>query len=193
MKKNQKSLKLRSLPIFVIILAMGFGIGYTSKELEKSPFVSYSSENSISVCFTPNKKCQLQIINELSSAKKSIFVQAYSFTDKDIAKALVDASQRGVMVKVLLDKSNRKDNRSAKGILMEHHIPVRFDAPPGIAHNKLIILDKTTTIGGSYNYSSAAYKSNTENLLIIRDSNLAQDYIQNWQARWNLSKEAEIS
>jgi phosphatidylserine/phosphatidylglycerophosphate/cardiolipin synthase-like enzyme len=36
-------------------------------------------------------------------------VQAYSFTSAPIAKALVEAHQRGVRVEVLLDKS-RKGN-----------------------------------------------------------------------------------
>ena len=92
------------------------------------------------------------------------------------------------MVKVILDRSNRKDERSAKNILQDQKIPFRFDAPNGIAHNKIMIIDAAKVISGSYNFSAAAYKRNTENLLVIRNAPLAKDYIQNWQGRWDVSK-----
>lgn len=84
---------------------------------------------SLSVCFTPNKQCQRKIINEINNAKTSIRVQAYSFTDLDIAHALVAASQRNVNVQILLDKSNRKSCATAKNILVKNkllHIPIQF-------------------------------------------------------------------
>lgn len=108
--------------------------------------------------------------------------------DKESARALAAAAGRGVMVKVLLDRSNRKDERSAKSILLDQKIPLRFDAPNGIAHNKIMIIDAAKVISGSYNFSAAAYKRNTENLLIIHNAPLAKDYIQNWQGRWDVSK-----
>lgn len=59
---------------------------------------------------------------------------------------------------------------------------------PTKAHNKIIILDEAIVISGSYNFSAAAYKRNTENLLIITNPTLARQYIQNWQARWRVSR-----
>jgi len=143
----------------------------------------------VSVCFTPNKQCQMQIISEINKAKASILVQAYSFTDRDIAQALVTAAQRGVQVQVLLDKSNRNDKRSAKDIITQNNLPLRFDAPQGIAHNKIMIIDAASIISGSYNFSAAAYTRNTENLLVLNSPDLAKEYSQNWQKRWDLSKE----
>jgi phosphatidylserine/phosphatidylglycerophosphate/cardiolipin synthase-like enzyme len=37
--------------------------------------------------------------------KKSLLIQAYSFTSAPIAKAIIDAKKRGVDVKIILDKS----------------------------------------------------------------------------------------
>jgi phosphatidylserine/phosphatidylglycerophosphate/cardiolipin synthase-like enzyme len=194
--KRARKIKITSLPLFAALLAIGFGAGYTAHEVTKSPQTIFkqpvqpavlSSLGPITVCFTPNKQCQSKIISEIGGAKKSIFVQAYSFTDKDIAMALAAAASRGVDVKVLLDKSNQSDNRSAKDILLYQNIPLRFDAPSGIAHNKIMIIDETKVISGSYNFSAAAYKRNTENLLVISNPSLAHSYLQNWRARWLLS------
>lgn len=51
------------------------------------------------VYFSPNGGCTDAIVKEISKAKSEILVQAYSFTSKDIAKALVDAHKRGSMSK----------------------------------------------------------------------------------------------
>jgi phosphatidylserine/phosphatidylglycerophosphate/cardiolipin synthase-like enzyme len=195
--KRGKKLKIPPSAMVAIVLMIGFGAGYTVKDCGLSPEeISQQhvlpsapvAEGAVSVCFTPDKRCQSLIIREIGQAKQSIFVQAYSFTDKEIASALTDAARRGVMVKFLLDKSNRKDERSAKHILQDEKIPVRFDAPGGIAHNKIMVIDAAKVISGSYNFSVAAYKRNTENLLIIHSRTLAKDYIQNWQGRWDVSR-----
>lgn len=195
MKYGKKG-QLFSSFLLALSLLVGFGLGYTTNEFNNPLPGSNSTpprsrpldDVPLSVCFTPNKKCQSQIIRQIDKAVKSIFVQAYSFTDQDIAHALAKAFKRGVDVKVILDKSNRKDGRSAKDIIIQIGVPVRFDSPNGIAHNKIIIIDENIIITGSYNFSVAAYKRNTENLLILSHSSLANDYFQNWQARWAVSQ-----
>jgi phosphatidylserine/phosphatidylglycerophosphate/cardiolipin synthase-like enzyme len=59
-------------------------------------------------------------------------------------------------------------------------IPTFIDARHAIAHNKIIIIDKTTTITGSFNFTKAAQERNAENLLIIRSREIAQAYLDNW-------------
>lgn len=195
--KRVKNFKALSSSLFMIPFLVGFGMGYTAKEIiqpcqdvspSKSQVISLKGDHSVSVCFTPNKQCQSQIIREIDKAVKSIYVQAYSFTDRDIANALVRAAKRGVDVKVLLDKSNRNNEQSAKDIIIQNGLLLRFDSPSGIAHNKIIIIDAHTVISGSYNFSAAAYKRNTENLLILYNVPLAKEYSQNWQARWEVSQ-----
>ena len=48
------------------------------------------------VCFTAGGNCTNAIVKTLGDAKRTILVQAYAFTSAPIAKALVDAHQRGV-------------------------------------------------------------------------------------------------
>jgi phosphatidylserine/phosphatidylglycerophosphate/cardiolipin synthase-like enzyme len=59
-----------------------------------------------SVCFTPPFGCADFIIGELIKVRETIPVQAYQFTSKLIADALIAAHQRGVKVSVLLDTGN---------------------------------------------------------------------------------------
>lgn len=137
----------------------------------------------IQVCFTPGQNCTEEITDVIDAAKKSIFIQAYSFTSAPIAAHLVAAKKRGVMVNVILDKSQKTQRYSASRFLVNQHIPCWIDYKPAIAHNKIMIIDEKEVITGSFNFTKAAQNKNAENLLIIHDTQLANIYMKNWQRR----------
>ena len=70
------------------------------------------------VCFTPKQDCTDLIVDTIATAKKTLLVQAYSFTSAPIAKAVVDARKRGVDVRVILDKSQFSQKYSSSKFLM---------------------------------------------------------------------------
>lgn len=137
----------------------------------------------IHACFTPGQDCTYQITDHISKAKHSILVQAYNFTSKDIADALVEAKNRGVTVKVILDKSQRTQKYSLLHYIVDVGIPVWIDTKPAIAHNKVMIIDEKEVITGSFNFTDAAQKRNAENVVFITDTKLAQEYTDNWGNR----------
>ncbi|MFZ0219490.1 MAG: phospholipase D family protein [Candidatus Aquirickettsiella sp.] len=137
----------------------------------------------IHACFTPGQDCTHQITDHISKADHSILVQAYNFTSKDIADALIEAKNRGIQVKVLLDKSQRTQKYSLLHYIVDAGIPVWIDTKPAIVHNKVMIIDEKEVITGSFNFTDSAQKRNAENLVFISDTKLAQEYIQNWQNR----------
>ncbi len=142
----------------------------------------HSSFNNVQIqlCFTPGGECTDRIVEEIHNAKSEIFVQAYSFTSKPIAQALVDAHKKGIKVWVILDKSQRSAKYTSATFLANMQIPTFVDTRHAIAHNKIIIIDKTTTITGSFNFTKAAQERNAENLLIIRSREIAKTYLDNW-------------
>jgi hypothetical protein len=119
---------------------------------------------------------------------ESILVQAYVFTSKPIARALVAAHRRGVRVEVLLDaEMNRPSSLSVLPQLLEAGIPVAVETRYNIAHNKVIILDPASAshgavVTGSYNFTRSARVANAENLLILRGNPaLVRVFLDNWQ------------
>jgi phosphatidylserine/phosphatidylglycerophosphate/cardiolipin synthase-like enzyme len=135
----------------------------------------------LTVCFTPGESCTDLLVKALGEAKRTILVQAYSFTSALIAKALVDAQKRGVKVDMILDKSNRNAKYSAVDFTANSGIPTKIDAQHEISYNKVMIIDEEIVITGSFNFTKAAQEKNAENLLIIRDAALAAQYTQNWE------------
>ncbi len=148
-----------------------------------------ASDTSYEVCFTPVENCRQRIINTIAEAKESIHMQAYYFTDFKIAKALVSAKKRGVQVGVILDKGQISNRNTVVPYLQRNGINLYIDYKPAIAHSKLIIVDKTIVIGGSYNYTYSAAVRNAENVTIIKNKGFAERFVANWQNRKRCSLE----
>jgi phosphatidylserine/phosphatidylglycerophosphate/cardiolipin synthase-like enzyme len=135
----------------------------------------------VQVYFSPRGGCTEAIVRELNGAQKEILVQAYSFTSKPIAKALVEAHRRGVKTEIILDKSQRREKYSAADFTAHMGIPTYIDSAHAIAHNKVMIIDRDVVVTGSFNFTKAAEEKNAENMLIIRSRELAKAYLDNWE------------
>ena len=148
-------------------------------------------QGSVAVYFSPHGGCTEAIVAEIAKARKTVKVQAYSFTSAPIARALVEAKRRGVEVLVILDKSQRTERGSMARFLQDAGVPVWIDALQGrgIAHSKIILIDAPgssggTVITGSFNFTRSAEEENAENLLIIRGhADLMAAYLANFQER----------
>lgn len=146
------------------------------------------------VKFSPKGGTEEFLVKYIRSAVQEIYVQAYNFTDVDIAKTLVAEKESGVFVKVILDKSNLTAPSSAAAlkILTDSQVTVAIDSKHRIAHNKIIIVDpngpdpKFQT--GSYNYSESAETSNAENALVCRSKDGAKVYLAEWLKHFEHSK-----
>ena len=138
-------------------------------------------QGSMQVYFSPSGGCTDAIVTAIDSARTSILVQAYSFTSSPIAKALVEAHKRGVVCKVILDKSQRTEKYSEADFLVHAGIETWIDAEHRIAHNKVMVIDGQTVITGSFNFTKSAETGNAENLLVIRSPELAGKYAENWK------------
>lgn len=156
--------------------------GDTGKKIE----IAASSQ--IDLCFTPPQDCAHLITDVIDQARNTIYMQAYGLTHQGIINSLIKANKRGVEVRILLDRSNLTQKYSKIDELKQAGIEVGIDKVSGIAHNKIIIADLYTVITGSFNFTVSAAKRNAENVLIIKDRNIAHSYLQNWLARQSANR-----
>ncbi len=177
-------------PLLIVSFLMGFGTqSFVFKASNKTvtPIAIQTKEFACNVCFTPNQSCLPMIINEINNAKKSIRMQAYSLTSKPIAHALTRAKERGISIIIIADKSQKRERHTQINALRDAGIPIYIDHKPAIAHNKIIIIDGITVIGGSYNFSNAAERRNAENVTIIKNKEFAALYSVNFEQRLTVS------
>lgn len=142
----------------------------------------------IEVAFSPNEGGEDLVVKAIQSARSSIGVAAYSFTSPVIAKALLNAKKRGVDVRVVVDENGNKSKASlaALNLLVSAGIPTRTISRYAIHHDKYMVVDKSTVQTGSFNYSKAAARSNSENVVVIwNNPDLALSYLKHWQDRFD--------
>jgi len=146
-----------------------------------------NARGTIQVAFTPGDDAAGLIVEAIRKARRQVLVQAYSFTHKGIAQALVDAKRRGIDVQMLADRQQMETIATSQvEWLAAQGVPVWLDAEHAAAHNKVMVIDNGTSdaavITGSFNFTHAAQHRNAENLLILRGhSNLAESYAANWR------------
>jgi phosphatidylserine/phosphatidylglycerophosphate/cardiolipin synthase-like enzyme len=181
------SIFYRLVPVFAVgapvLLFMTFFWGPMARAIE----VDIGHIPPIEVYFSPRNGTTAAIVREIDQARSEIRVQAYSFTSAPIAQALLNAYKRGIKVEVILDKSQKTGKYSSSTFLMNARIPTYIDAHHAIAHNKIILIDRSVVITGSFNFTKAAEEKNAENLLIIRSKELVKPYLDNWQYHRNHS------
>lgn len=167
--------------------SLGFYCGHKMHWYEAATARDMADHPAISAYFSPKGGCAEAVVSALGEAKSTVLVQAYSFTSDPISKALVDCRNRGVTVKVIMDRSQYDAKGAVAGPLFDAGIDVRMDSKHQIAHNKIMVIDGAVVVSGSYNFTRQAEIGNAENILIIRDAQLAMAYTANWTAHWTHS------
>jgi len=138
----------------------------------------------LGVYFTPPANAAVAIVKAIDASEREVLVQAYGFTHNAIAQALVRAHERGVKVRVLLDQKSQSSNRYVIGVLTDAQIDLRQDGKHAIAHNKVMVIDQTIVITGSFNFTNSAASRNAENFLVLKSEDLAEQYRLQWQNHW---------
>lgn len=138
----------------------------------------------LGVYFTPPADAVVAIVKAIDASEREVLVQAYGFTHNSIAQALVRAHERGVKVRVLLDQKSQSANRYVMGVLSEAQIELRQDGKHAIAHNKVMVIDQTIVITGSFNFTNSAASRNAENFLVLKSEDLAEQYRLQWKNHW---------
>lgn len=173
---------VRMLLAAAVSLLLGLGGSHARQTTE-----TIAASGTIEYAFTPGSDATGLIVKTLNGARSEVYVQAFSFTHRDIAQSLIAAHRRGVQVYVIADAGQTE--------LIEHNVlpqlaraglRVMLDAVHVSAHNKTMVIDPASAqpavVTGSFNFTFAAQYKNAENLLVLRGNrDLARAYLDDWR------------
>ena len=151
-------------------------------------WVTLPAQQVINVYFSPNGGCQQAVISEIRKATQTIDIAMYYLSSRDIAQALVQASENNVRVRIVLDQGQEIEHASKSGYLIKHGLEVRYHLGFGLMHNKFAIIDGKSLVTGSFNWTLTAEERNEENLLIITDERTIAKYKERFDYLWNTSR-----
>ena len=132
----------------------------------------------IEMAFSPNEGAEELVVRVIRSEAHpggKLRMLAYSLTNPTIVRELIEAAHAGADEKIVADyKENVEEDRSGKGraalgALATAGIDVRTIRVFPTHHDKATITP-TATQTGSYNYSVAASRKNSENVVVMWDN-----------------------
>ena len=119
-------------------------------------------------------------MSRLRQAKEEILFLAFSFTDDDIARVLLEKAREGIRIRGVFE-SRQESEYSEYRVLRKAGLDVRLDGNPRTMHHKVFVIDGQILITGSYNFSKNAAEENDENILILENPGLAQAYREEFE------------
>ncbi len=149
-------------------------------------FASFSIEGTLIQIWKlpPAKEALNMIRRSIQEANNSIQVALFAFSHVLLVNDLIEAHNRGVDVKVILDRGQSMGS-SKKAILNLLRAGVSLFLYGGIQdlHHKFALIDQKTLFLGSCNWSKSAFSSNKELLtkLVIEDGPLKNKVNSLWE------------
>ena len=172
--------------------------------------------SAITVQFSPTSESQpwSESVNgligkTLQQAQTSVDMSLFVFSDQAISNSLAKSAQRGVTVRSLIDSSfayrSYSESLDMLGTAMRDHrcqfeannqpwsTPIHSVGMPQLPegdklHHKFALIDHTTVVIGSQNWSNAANSANDENLLIIRNPTVAAHFKREFERLYETAK-----
>lgn len=150
--------------------------------IEGVPFENY---------FTAEDKPSERLAEIIGSAEQEILFMAFSFTQETIGDAMLERADEGIAIRGVFETTGSETQYSYYPIMLEaelDNLQVRQDGNPRILHHKVIIIDRSIVIFGSYNFSGNAENSNDENVVIVYDTDFASFFVEEFEAVWSEAK-----
>ena len=114
------------------------------------------------------QECLKNTLHLISLAKETIHIALFTFTHPEILEALFSAKKRGVNIFVALDYyTARGASRKTAELLQASHIPLYINKGGKLLHHKWCLIDKSTLLLGSANWTKSAFTINEDCLLVI--------------------------
>ena len=114
------------------------------------------------------------LVDAIEATDISLDIAAFELNSEAIFRAILDAHERGVAVRIVTDDEHglQDTNDPALRNLRDEGIAVVDDGRSGLMHNKFMIIDGETVWTGSWNYTvNGTYRNN--NNVFVMDNEMA--------------------
>ena len=174
---------MKQFKVFIVVVVV-FVLGFWSGQYYSSSYAESLCDVQAKVLFSPEDYPKKFLIDLIDHEQKSIFCALYIFTDFDVAKAMVRAKDRGIIIKIVIDSYCLNSRNNQVKFLRAHEIPVViYEASKRyIMHNKFVLFEKNIQNKkiiwtGSFNLTYSANK-NQENVIVLENDYIFGLYLQ---------------
>jgi phosphatidylserine/phosphatidylglycerophosphate/cardiolipin synthase-like enzyme len=162
---------------------------FGARKLDDTPHRFAIGGRTVESYFSPSDGTNSHILSTLDAAQHSIAFEQLTITRTDLSAKLIAKHQAGLAVRGDLDDDT--DTGTQFATLQSAGVDVHLKSGvSGLLHHKYLIVDAESphwngvTLTGSHNWSSSANDQNNENTLIVHDPDVANQYLQEFAARY---------
>jgi phosphatidylserine/phosphatidylglycerophosphate/cardiolipin synthase-like enzyme len=137
--------------------------------------------------FSPVDNVMDKLVGLVNGAQKSVRFMIFTYTDQNLANAMIARYQAGVDVAGVIE--NRGASQGALVPLACAKVPVKVDGNKYTMHHKVIIIDNSIVVTGSFNFTKSADTANDDNVLVIYDPAVAQQYLDEFNRMNGIAKD----
>jgi cardiolipin synthase A/B len=132
------------------------------------------------------------ILDAIDGAKKSIRIKMFVFSDPSLLKAAIDAHNRGVDVRIMLNPARRdgkEENADCRISLTKAGIKV-IDSNPAfdLTHEKSMVIDDSTAFVQSLNWETENLTTTRDYAIVTKHKHEVAEIAQCFDADWNRDK-----
>ena len=169
---------MRAVKIFIFFIYLCLHIKYVSA-------LEY-------VFFSPSPKCEDEIIRLINQSQTKIDIAVYAINNDNIVKALKEAYNRGIKIRILTDRLQAANKNSKVKELHALGFDIKVHSKYKIEHNKFAVFDNKYVSSGSYNWTNPATSKNSENCIFFEDNpNIIQSYQRHFDELWLLNTQSK--
>mgnify|MGYP001237843406 CR=1 FL=1 len=171
-------MKISQIIQAVVIAALGtvlgvgllVGIGVLASLQSRAEPLALSADATVEVAFAPGDAAPKLVAAAIGEARSTVRVMTYQLSSGRVINALRAAAGRGVDVRVIIDGETCGTKRLAPVLVLlaQAGVQAGCDYRERIHHNKVVVVDASTVVTGSFNFSKGAER-NAENVVVLRN------------------------
>ena len=119
------------------------------------------------------------LVKAIDAARLSIDVAAYSITLNSFRNALLNARDRGVTVRIVMESKNMDTSDVKK--LIDAGFPIVGDNQNGLMHDKFAVIDRSEVWMGSMNFTDSGTYDDNNDMIRILSTQMAENYTKEFE------------
>lgn len=137
-----------------------------------------------------------EIIDAINNARETILIKMFLFSDEDLIKVVIDAKNRGVHVRVMLNPvrhNGEPENETTHKLLEEAGIEVRDSNPAfTVTHEKSMVIDDRMAFIKSLNWEAKNFIETRDYAIITYHTHEIKEIIACFEADWERKSFGEV-
>lgn len=143
--------------------------------------------------YAPRENLESVDAREIGRARLSIDMAAYVLSDPQVIEALINAAERGVVIRLYFDKSQFAEHGPARGGLIEAllahpNVAARVKGEGVLMHLKAYAIDGEVLRTGSGNFSRSGLAAQDNDLVFIADQATVDAFENNFERIWGRAR-----